>query len=116
MGYILICDDDPKRIERFPNALNEISEISGREIRVLTGDAFLEEIIVLDKRCTQSRTSDDLPDESLDRGNSVFDDADIALVDYDLEGLGGVGASKDSGLRVAYLARSYSDCKSIVGY
>ncbi len=116
VGYILICDDDPERIERFPNALRDISEVSGKEIRVLTGDDFVGAIIDLDQRCTQSRALGEVPDESPDLGNSIFDGADVALVDYDLEGLGGAGASKDSGLRVAYLARSYSDCKSIVGY
>ena len=86
----------------------QLTTIDGLELRLLR-DAK-EEVELLERRRRSARTGDH-PDE----GNSSFDDADILIVDYDLTASGEQqGGPAETGERVAYLARCYSKCGTIV--
>lgn len=102
---ILIYDDE----EGSALGIKEqLISINGLELRLLQNAK--EEVELLERRRRSARTGDD-PDEA----DSSFDHADVLIVDYDLTASREQqGGPAETGERVAYLARCYSKCGTIV--
>ncbi len=120
---VVICDDDPHRAAAWKSQIQNIPGIRAFDYDVIDGERLATEIKILSRRREAAR------DTATDSGEySVFDDADIAVLDYDLtpdKSMYDEFTDRDSsfedlqrqlrgrtGELVAYLARSYST----VGY
>ena len=106
---ILVCDDRPAAVQSWTERLMTIPEVkTAFEIdSIKSPDEFHREVGALDERRRKSMTWDENEDWT---ETTVFDTADILVIDYDLYDL----ASGATGERVAYLARCYSRCGLIV--
>jgi hypothetical protein len=106
---LLVADDRATRLDRWIERLKAVSQVIDRfdEPVRLTGDDLEGEIDELSKRRAAARRDEEREEES-----SVFDDADLLIVDYDLTDL--EGHSTETGVGVAYLARCFSECGFIV--
>jgi hypothetical protein len=101
---VLIYDDEQGTAAGIKDML---SAIEGADLKLLQ-DANLE-VEILERRRRSARSDDEVNEPS------VFDDADILIVDYDLTGTDErQGGPAETGERVAYLARCYSRCGTIV--
>ena len=97
---ILLIDDDSAQLGQWTRAVTELS--MSVEVEAVTNIADLTRD--LDQRRLKARGSDSdfVPIE--------LDDADIVAIDYDL----GEAGQALTGRRLAYLARCYSNCGTIV--
>ena len=128
MPRILVCDDERERATRLREELQSVLPPSSLfAVDGLSPSDFADAIATLEHR---QRVARDSPAEyphghieaemtSQNDSKHPFDDADAVFLDYDLVRLGdespGAGSS-ESGERVAYLARCYSRCGTIVAY
>jgi hypothetical protein len=106
---ILVCDDRPAAAQRWTDRLMAIPEVRAQfAIEALKSpDEFHRQVSALDNRRRGATNWDGEEDWEVE---TVFDRADILVIDYDLYGL----ASGATGERVAYLARCYSRCGLII--
>jgi len=106
---LLVADDRPTRLDRWIKRLTAVPQVkeSFDEPLALTGEGLEREIDELSKRRAAARR-----EEKRDEEPSLFDDAALLIVDYDLTDL--EGHSTETGVGVAYLARCFSDCGFIV--
>lgn len=108
---ILVCDDRPASIEAWTRRLKSIPIVeSSFAIKTLEDSAhFDEEVKKLEARRESAKTwSDDR--EWTEATATIFDDADILVIDFDLYEL----SKGATGERISYLARCYSRCGLIV--
>lgn len=115
---ILICDDDPGRAERWRKW--PIPHVSA-EVKVVAGEELAEELEALAVRRVQARKS-----HADERPDSEFDQARIAVLDYDLTPTDPSTIGEDnfeevvrrlrhqSGEGAAYLVRCYSRASVVV--
>ena len=106
---ILLADDRTDRLERWMRKLETVQEVEPflADIIQLTGSELDAEISELSARRAASRRGDER-----DEGESRFDTADLAILDYDLTDLEAFSA--ETGIGLSYLARCFSDCGLIV--
>src|SRR4051794_31495141 len=107
---ILVCDDRPSSIEAWTRRLKSPAVGSGFVIKTLDdSEHFDEEVKKLEARRDSAKTwSDD--HEWTNATATIFDDADILVIDFDLYEL----SKGATGERISYLARCYSRCGLIV--
>jgi hypothetical protein len=87
---------------------DQLTTVDGLDLRLLQ-DAKVQ-VELLERRRRSARTGNDHDEE-----RSSFDEADVLIVDYDLTASGDQqGGPAETGERVAYLARCYSKCGTIV--
>jgi hypothetical protein len=106
---ILICDDDPRRVESWKAQLESVQDAFAVEGTGSRED-FLAALSRLEERRKLARRKSS---RSPDWGSNPLDEAAILIVDFDL-----LKMSQESyltGENVAYLARCYSRCGLIVG-
>jgi hypothetical protein len=102
---VLIYDDDHGSALGIKQRLSDIENV---ELRLL--DQAKDQVELLEQRRRLARTSKPGIYEE-----TVFDKADILIVDYDLTASGeNQSGPAETGERVAYLARCYSKCATIV--
>jgi hypothetical protein len=102
MRTVLICDDDQGNVDRWKDRLTMLASV--RDGFQLVGKAdFKSEVDVLEQRRGRAREGKSSVVEQ-----TIFDDAEILIVDFDLIALG--GEQYLTGETVAYLARCYSEC------
>ncbi len=109
---IVIFDDEKDFGESLKEALERIEEI-GRGFEIdFEREALPAAIEALQKRLksARARDSNDVLDEFPDDDAGIIDDASILVIDYDLVDLDPSLTSEG----VAYLARCYSNCGTIV--
>ena len=127
---ILVCDDDPRRANRWAARIEPMPEADRYTITTLSGPDLARAIDALSVRCVTARDSNESP-EHVDAANG-FDEAAIVLADYDLtpdphtldkirqeQGETAVDLVVDhlrgrSGERLVYLARCYSTAGFLV--
>lgn len=106
---IVLCDDEPKTANNWKEELDGLDEIKEAfEVVVVSKDEFDIDVLTLEKRRNALRQQQQ-PDAKL----TIFDDAAVLIVDYDL-----YEYKPDqllTGDSIAYLARSFSSCGYIVG-
>lgn len=106
---IVVYDDEERLGRRYASAIQNLKTVSDIfEIESISTNCFENEITKLEKRRNDSRR------KKGPNGDSVFDEASILAIDYDLV------KSFDqksflTGEAVAYLARCFSSCGLIVG-
>lgn len=105
---ILIVDDEENKARIWAERLRPIV---GDKIHLCPLAVLKRDIDELERRRAQART--DPSARSVALKGTVFDEAAVLIVDYDLFGLDPTQVL--SGDRVAYLARCYSACGVIVG-
>lgn len=120
---VLVCDDNPKRVEDWASRLTEILDEARFEVSPLSPGEFAEAVGALHERLRASKAKEDL---SLDDGARFLDDADILLIDSDLTPDPSVEVDSKSeqaiddnlvgeyGSNVARLARAYSTAGILV--
>jgi len=118
---VLICDDEEDRaLELRKKLLRRLGTRAGAQVRALAPDQFVAAIAGLESRQLAAREPRQAATGTGQAASQhPFDTADIIFVDYDLLRLAGDGAgakAAESGERVCYLARCYSECGVIVGY
>ena len=103
---ILICDDDIVTSERWKEKLLGLGEVA-RLFDVITcsPSSISKEITILANRRLEIRKGD----SQIERNDSVFDDLDVLVVDYDLQ-----DQDPRSGREIAYLARCFSSCGLVI--
>jgi hypothetical protein len=102
---VLIYDDDRGSALAIKQQLGAIDNI---ELRLL--DQAKDQVELLEQRRRLARSS-----EQGSYKDTAFDEADILIVDYDLTASGeDQSGPAETGERVAYLARCYSQCGTIV--
>src|ERR1700730_17799907 len=101
---IVICEDDPKRASRWATKLSAVTEVARSFEIIVPSRTQIEEAV----RGLQNRRRQMRDGGRHDKGTVIFDEADLLVVDYDLLGLD--SSQVDTGERVAYLARCYSNC------
>lgn len=111
---ILVCDDAKKTESQWCERLTAVSSIAalvqkGWSVQSIDGRTLEEEVERLESR--RVRANSKATDQ--DEGPSLFDEAAVVLVDYELTDLEKVIYL--TGESVSYLARCYSDCGVIVG-
>ena len=120
---IIICDDEADRANDWAEPLEKISAVGDAyEIVTLSGKYLAEAIGVLESRRRSARVTTEgrSRSSSPDFVETQFDSAAIVIVDYDLIDLRPedddtpYGGPSETGERVAYLARCYSRCETIV--
>lgn len=103
---IVIIDDEQAALNRYSGRLAKIlGAIDGCAIACPKKEDLQREIAILETRRTSSRR------EGGNAGPSLFDRADVLVIDYDLTWVQG----SLTGENVAYLARNYSTCRLILG-
>ncbi|HET7443494.1 MAG TPA: hypothetical protein VFJ57_02415 [Solirubrobacterales bacterium] len=108
---VVLCDDEEETADEWKRDLEALPGVGSRfEIAVVEKPQFNDDIRVLEERRTKLRPPDS--EQPVD-GGTIFDEAAILIVDYDLYEYN--PAQLFSGDSVAYLARSYSTCGYIVG-
>jgi hypothetical protein len=118
MTRILVCDDERTRATDLSQRIRRLLGVPELEVEALLLDDFIAAIVGLEDR--QRAARDGKPGS--DTGGQVqnpIDHADVLFVDYDLLKLGssnGLAIRAESGERVCYLARVFSDCGIIIGY
>ncbi len=120
--HIVICDDEAGRRAEWEERLRAILEPADRAAFELASDSsFRRDYGVLNDRRGLARssrdgsaglTARDVEHDPWDE-ETVFDRADVLLIDYDLFGFD--EHEYLTGEIVAYMARCYSKCKVIVG-
>lgn len=114
---ILICDDDPKRVTNWVSTVEGMPEIERFDVRAVSGGELADEIEILNIRREEARKG--RAEEEINGAISIFDEAKLVLIDYDLTpGTATLDNSESrsvleklrnrSGESVAYLARCYS--------
>ncbi|MDY7229030.1 hypothetical protein [Hyalangium rubrum] len=114
---VLICDDETTAERKWHEALERVQAVKGhfdvkgidesKPERVVR--TFREEIAILERRRSEARKGKDSGEPS------IFDEASILIVDFDLIRLDqGKEEVYLTGESVAYLARCYSRCKIIL--
>jgi hypothetical protein len=103
---VLIYDDEQNSAQKIKEQLDGIA---GIQIQLL--DLANNEVETLERRRRDSRSGASIGNE-----DTAFDKADILIVDYDLTSADDKeqGGPAETGERVAYLARCYSKCGTIV--
>jgi hypothetical protein len=118
MIRILVCDDERTRATALGQRLRRLPGLPELEVEALSLDDFIAAIIGLEDR--QRAARDGGPGSGTSSaGQNPIDHADVLFVDYDLVRLGsshGPTIRAESGERVCYLARVFSDCGTIIGY
>lgn len=125
---IVICDDDARRAEAWASEVREIDGVRDLvNIQALPTEVFAAALAALSTRRESARSES--PVSTTDEAASVFDNADVLVVDFDLtpdsqrlrETLEADAAERAkealrgrSGEHVAYLARCYSSAGFIV--
>lgn len=105
---VLIVDDEESKAQDWADQLRPIL---GDRVVLCPLDDLKRDLVLLEERRSKARTDSTGRDAALE--GTVFDDATVLIVDYDLFGLDPNQVL--SGDRVAYLARCYSSCGLIVG-
>ena len=117
---IVICDDEKDRARRWKERLLALPSVSAAfEVRALEVNEFHAAIRDMQRRQRAARGDDTTRDAQAD---NAIDTADVLIVDFDLIGLqvpnstSGAEAlgPSETGERIAYLARCYSRCRTIV--
>lgn len=116
---MLICDDDPKRVIKWTNTVESIPEVERFDVRPVSGGELAGEIETLNIRREKARNGH--AEEEINGLVSIFDEAELVLIDYDLTpsmAMANTGNPESrsvleklrnrSGESVAYLARCYS--------
>jgi hypothetical protein len=102
---VVIFDDEVRTRITWEEKLRNVQGFTDAfEVRRVEDEEFKDAIEVLRNRRRAARAKGDCA------GESVFDEASILIVDYDLLEL-----TETTGEEVAYLARCYSRCGTIVG-
>ena len=108
---ILICDDEKQREERWAESLNAIEYVRKNFEVVCPGNRdIIAGISELEERRKSARSKAHVDGQLV---GSLFDSADILIIDYDLIDLDVKRYYTGEG--IAYLARCYSDCGLIIG-
>ena len=114
---LLVVDDDPARASRWEERLNSLSTEGSFEVRTMPPEDFARAMAGLQERRDVARAGGD--GRSAGSSRNPLDDVDVLILDYDLYELGTRGSVKAhervTGEEVAYLARCYSRCRTIVG-
>lgn len=108
-----ICDDEASNREEWKRQLESVGSfdirlIYAEQAGATASDSFDSALAVLGERRRAARAG--LPASSSD--DTLFDDLDILIVDYDL--LKSLQGPFITGEEVAYLVRCYSRCKAVV--
>lgn len=113
---VAICDDENQNRELWRDELGKIPEFESRfEVQLIIAEAlegeseFKQAIDGLAKRRARARDSEK---SSFCEEENLFDKIDLLIVDYDL--IKAVHGRWITGEEIAYLARCYSRCKTIV--
>lgn len=113
MKKILVCDDETRSLERWSNELTRMMKRTGLSFSVDSIERrqeFMRAISVLEKRRKDARRRGG---PTRKWGSTIFDEADILIVDYDLLNL-----ERDTayvtGESLCYLCRAYSQCGYVV--
>jgi hypothetical protein len=103
---ILICDDHIESSERWKSALLGLGEVARLfDVSTCSPDSISEQIALLANRRLEIRKGA----SQTERNDSVFDDLDVLVVDYDLQ-----DRDPRSGREIAYLARCFSGCGLVI--
>jgi len=107
---ILICDDEERHMRKWQDDLERVPSINKkfRVDHVESPEQFRNQLRILERRREAAR--DGRP--PIKEDDSIFDDAAILIVDYDLLRI--KADNLITGESVAYMARCYSRCKVIV--
>lgn len=101
---VVIFDDEDDRRRKWAERLFAVKGFpEGFEVLVVDDCAFRADLGTLRARRKNSRNKEEISDQG-----TLFDSADILIIDYDLFGL------DETGEEVAYLARCFSNCGVIV--
>lgn len=122
MRRLVIVDDVPERGTRWADRLRSVPHLPDEfDIQIMSPSVFSTVVEGLEHRRDSARSVPDPPGHGsweIDAAANDLDDVDILILDYDLYELGNRGESKAhervTGEEVAYLARCYSRCKTIV--
>jgi hypothetical protein len=103
---IVICDDEPGRVEDWVKKVSGMPDIADRYDVIPLAEDLIAEVHELERRRAAARAHEDYTwdKRSIDR-------ADILIIDYDLLQS---DAAYLTGEAIAYLARCYSECGVIV--
>ncbi|MDP2946785.1 MAG: hypothetical protein Q8N88_01605 [Nanoarchaeota archaeon] len=109
MNKLLLYDDEKAAVTRYIKKLRNIDYVNQEcDIVTIKREKFKDEIKILEKRRLETRKKISWSEES------VFDDIDIMIIDYDL-----INPEETdlylTGELVAYLARCFSKCGLIIG-
>ena len=114
---ILVVDDDPTRASSWEEGLNRLRTDLSFEVRTMAPEDFGNAMDGLQERRDVARMGEG--GQSAGSSCNPLDDVDVLILDYDLYELGTRGSAKAhervTGEEVAYLARCYSRCRTIVG-
>ncbi len=122
MKTLLVVDDDPDRGEGWQATLRGVPKVAAEfEVRLLSAEGFSRALEELESRRDAARGDsggEETGSWELELEPNEVDDADLLVLDYDLYELGNRRQAKArervTGEEVAYLARCYSRCKTIV--
>lgn len=79
---MLICDDDPERAERWARTIRAMPGVSRFSVQPLTGGGLARAVESLNRRRQDARSAEG--QVARDDDATVFDEAAIAVIDYDL--------------------------------
>jgi len=103
---ILICDDHLESSDRWKAQLLGLGEVARLfDVDTCSPSIISQQIKLLADRRLEIRKGD----SQIERNDSVFDDLDVLVVDYDLQ-----DQDPRSGREIAYLARCFSGCGLVI--